>query len=112
MSKLDDLEAVVIALKARADSLMRADGATKSGTKTLVSSEELDFGKLGYGEVEFYIKAVYKIDFEFKSIKSIDWTGNDDKPDRSPPRAAIETRLKRLVEQKFEDLMDDLKSWL
>lgn len=82
----------------------RADAGGRSGTITFTTSDELDMGKDGAGEVEFSILIKYTIEVqpEFGRIVSLDWNDDDgeggvdlSKPSKNPPKAKIIARIER-----------------
>ena len=116
-SKLDEAEWKLDCLNSRMDALCelssRADAAGKSGTIVLQMNDELDLGRLGFGEIEYSVAVVYKVEMTptLKSIKGGDWTleeGESSVARGKWPMAAIEKAIQRRVEQRRSDITSEV----
>ena len=78
------------------------DGTSKTGSVTYVTSDELDLGRDGFGEVEYAVRVKYTIEWALDRIVSTEWykdQGADELNvrDNNPPMDKIRARVERQI---------------
>ena len=117
-SKLEEAEWKLDCLNSRMDAVCelssRADADSKSGTVTVVLSNEFDLGAYGGGEVEYTVKVTYKFDLEFSGVRSADWTTTDrlsgkeiSVPKNKLPMAAIQRAVEKDIARRRGEIVSE-----